>query len=184
MPTIESLPAFRYHPDPVKSGSFIEAETECKCCGKARGYVYTGSFYTEEDDLEESICPWCIADGKAAKKFAGAFTDEALFVDEVPAKVVKEVTTRTPGFSSWQQEEWPICCNDATAFIAPVGNKELTAEYGDWTYDVTRYIVNEMKIYNNEALDFLKRLDRDHGPTAYLFKCLHCSANKAYIDFL
>ncbi len=153
-------------------------------CGKATGYVYTGSFYSVEDDLEESLCPWCIANGKAAKKFDGMFADEALFVDEVPAKVIKEVTTRTPGFSSWQQEDWPICCKDATAFIGPVGHSELTADYDDWTYDVTLYIVNEMKIYNNEALAFLKTLDRDQGPTAYLFRCLHCGQNHAYIDFL
>jgi hypothetical protein len=181
---LDQLPVFRYHSDPIRSGSLVESENVCKCCGKARGYVYVGAPYSEEDDLEESICPWCIADGKAAKKFNGLFVDDAGFDDDIPGKVVKEVTLRTPGFSSWQQEEWLTCCKDAAAFIAPVGFTELKSDYGAWESAVTHYIVDEMNIYNNEALAFLKTLNAESGPTAYLFKCLHCEEPLAYIDSL
>ena len=40
----------------------------------ARGYAYTAGFYAEED--VDAICPWCIADGSAAARFDGSFTDE------------------------------------------------------------------------------------------------------------
>lgn len=33
----EPLPTFKYHPDPVKSGSIQESETECLCCERQRG---------------------------------------------------------------------------------------------------------------------------------------------------
>ncbi|MCK5338820.1 MAG: CbrC family protein, partial [Bacteroidales bacterium] len=31
------LPKFKYHPDPLKSGSIVRSENECECCGKKRG---------------------------------------------------------------------------------------------------------------------------------------------------
>jgi len=30
----------------------------------------------------------------------------------------------------------------------------------------------------------LKTLDRDHGPTAYVFACRHCDNKPAYVDYL
>ncbi len=32
-----SLPTFKYHPDPLATGSVIESNVECVCCGQARG---------------------------------------------------------------------------------------------------------------------------------------------------
>ncbi|MGV8422639.1 CbrC family protein, partial [Pseudomonas aeruginosa] len=31
------LPHFRYHPEPLASGSIEASATTCQCCGKARG---------------------------------------------------------------------------------------------------------------------------------------------------
>ena len=125
---MEPLPTFRYHPDPIASGSIEESEVECLCCGRARGYIYTGPTYAEED-LDESLCPWCIADGSAAEKFEAQFVDEENFDDDIPDKVVEEVTERTPSYSGWQQEVWPTCCDDATAFITPVGFAEIRRDH-------------------------------------------------------
>lgn len=72
-----ALPKFKYHPDPVGTGSIVESDVECCCCGKTRGYIYVGPVYAEEE-YEECICPWCIADGSARKKLDARFTDEAL----------------------------------------------------------------------------------------------------------
>ncbi|WP_338641840.1 CbrC family protein [Burkholderia pyrrocinia] len=38
-----SLPAFRYHPDPLATGSVIRSDARRVCCGDARGHVYAGS---------------------------------------------------------------------------------------------------------------------------------------------
>lgn len=60
----ETLPAFRYHPDPVATGSVIPSNAECRICGEARGFIYTGPSYGDEG-LTDEVCPWCIADGSA-----------------------------------------------------------------------------------------------------------------------
>src|SRR5690606_1019313 len=86
------LPVFKYHPDPIGTGSIVESDTECACCGRARGYVYAGPVYSEEE-YNECICPWCISDGSAHEKLDASFTDEDGVGgngdwDQVPAEVV------------------------------------------------------------------------------------------------
>jgi uncharacterized protein CbrC (UPF0167 family) len=38
------LPAFRYHPDPVATGSVARSGEACDVCGEERGYLYEGLF--------------------------------------------------------------------------------------------------------------------------------------------
>src|SRR4051812_22558639 len=106
------LPHFTYHPDPVGSGSIIPSEAICIVCGQARGYVYAGPVYSASDEeLDDAICPWCIADGSAHERFDAEFTDTSGIGgygdwEDVPQAVVEEVAYRTPGFNGWQQEMW------------------------------------------------------------------------------
>ena len=64
-----NLPAFRYHPDPISSGSIVASEKVCRCCGQNRGYIYAASVIAEEE-LDEKICPWCIVNGSAHSRLA------------------------------------------------------------------------------------------------------------------
>jgi len=177
------LPIFRYHPDPIASGSIVGSDAPCACCGKRRGYIYAGSPYCE-DDLEDALCPWCIADGSAHEKFDASFTDPAGFPDGIAQDVVDEVAYRTPGFSSWQQERWLTCCGDAAAFVEPAGYAEIAARHPQLEGALMMYIVHELEISGGAATRFLHALDRDHGPTAYVFACRHCDARPIYIDSL
>src|SRR5947207_6887785 len=94
---MSTLPTFRYHPDPIATGSVKPSDKECRSCGEARGYIYTSSVYAEES-LDEEICPWCIADGSAAEKFDASFCDaNPLAEADVPDHIIEEVTMRTPG---------------------------------------------------------------------------------------
>jgi len=117
MPASERLPHFRYHPDPVATGSVVESDVVCAACERARGYVYDGPVYGESAD-DPVICPWCIADGRAARVLGVELTDVGI---EVPAgisdAVLEELSTRTPGFTGWQQEHWLFHCDDAAAFL-------------------------------------------------------------------
>src|SRR5688572_25633883 len=111
-----TLPHFTYHPDPLATGCVEPSSKQCICCQKVRGYIYTGPVYTQED-LSNSLCPWCIADGSAYKKFGAEFTDPAGVGDygswdPVPQAVIDELVQRTPGFSGWQQERWWTHCGD------------------------------------------------------------------------
>ena len=176
------LPRFRYHPDPVRTGSVVASGATCRCCRKARGYVYDGPVYSEEDDLDGQICPWCIADGSAHEKFDATFVDTEGFADGTPDTVIDEITQRTPGYAAWQSEHWPSCCNDAMAFLGPLGIAEIRAQYRQWEGLALNHIIYEMQISGGAALRMLESLNRDKGPTAYLFRCLHCGEPKFHID--
>ena len=178
-----NLPAFRYHPDPVASGSIVASDAQCACCGKRRGFIYTGPAYCEEE-LEDALCPWCIADGTAHEKFDAEFANSAEFPDDVPPDVVEEITHRTPGFNSWQEDKWLGCCGDAAAFLEPAGYAEIRARYPQLEGALMMYIVHELEISGAAATRFLQGLHRDQGATAYIFSCRHCDAKPAYIDFL
>jgi uncharacterized protein CbrC (UPF0167 family) len=125
------LPTFKYHPDPVSTGHVAKSNTECACCGQARGSIYTGPVYALKE-YDQCICPWCIADASAHEKLGASFIDEDGIGgggrwDEVPREVIEEVAYRTPGFSGWQQEQWWTHCGDAAQFIGRAGRKELQA---------------------------------------------------------
>ena len=177
------LPVFRYHPDPVASGSIVASDAQCACCGKRRGFIYTGPAYCEEG-LEDALCPWCIADGTAHEKFDAEFANSAEFPDDVPSDVVEEITHRTPGFNSWQEGKWLGCCGDAAAFLEPAGYAEIRARYPQLEGALMMYIVHELEISGAAATRFLQGLHRDQGAAAYIFSCRHCDAKPAYIDFL
>ncbi len=105
-----SLPTFKYHPDPVLTGSIRRSNAFCLSCKRATGWIYVSAVYAV-DELDEQLCPWCIADGAAHEAFDASFTDECGIGgygdwDAVPESVIEEVAFRTPGFSGWQQEMW------------------------------------------------------------------------------
>jgi uncharacterized protein len=175
------LPVFKYHPDPILSGSFVKSKKKCECCGKKRGYIYTASAYCEED-LEEALCPWCIADGSAHGKFYATFVDEAAFPDDVPAAVVEEIAQRTPGYSSWQSEQWFSCCGDAMAFLEPAGLAEIRQRYPGLEPQILAGMIGDLNLSAATGKQILDSLQRDAGPTAYIFQCLHCAAYKTFVD--
>ncbi|MFJ9673062.1 CbrC family protein [Streptomyces sp. NPDC101221] len=63
------LPFFRYHPDPLASGSIRASAESCACCGRSTGWIYTATFYSAQE-VSGRFCPWCIADGSAAQRCA------------------------------------------------------------------------------------------------------------------
>jgi uncharacterized protein len=175
------IPQFRYHPDPIRSGTIIKSDIECQCCGKRRGYIYAGPVYAEHD-LENAICPWCIAVGKAHKKFNAEFVDAEAFPEGTPAATIQKITQQTPGYSAWQSEQWPICCGDATAFLRPTGIQEIRKECYEVEGHVMTYVVQELHISGGAANRVVESLSKDGQPTLYLFQCLHCQRYRFHID--
>ncbi len=179
-----TLPTFKYHPDPVATGSIVKADEACVCCGRSRGYIYTGPVYAVED-YDECICPWCIADGSAHEKLDAIFTDEDGIGghgtwDSVPEDVIEEVAYRTPGFSGWQQEQWWTCCGDAGQFLGRAGRKELEA-LGPQAIAA----IQEASGLGDgpEWQQFFSALDKDGSPTAYVFRCTRCGKVGGYQDY-
>lgn len=179
---VNDLPNFKYHPDPLGTGSIQVSETECICCGQARGYIYVGPVYALEE-LDECICPWCIEDGSANAKLGASFTDESGVGgygdwDDVPAAVVATIAYRTPGFIGWQQEQWWTHCGDAAAFLGRAGRKELEAA-GDGAVEAIR---QNTGLTGDNWESFLDALSKDGSPTAYLFRCAACGMVGGYQD--
>ncbi len=166
----KALPDFIYHPNVYKCGVVEFGKGVCDCCGKEVN-AYIQSMYTTED--VNCICMDCVASGAAADKFDGEFIQDA---DPVEDEEIREKLFRkTPGYISWQGENWVACCNDYCEYLGTVGTKELEemgiaddlfAEDGSfdgWT-DARKYLV------------------KDGSLCGYLFRCLHCGKYHLRID--
>jgi len=180
---MESLPEFKYHPDPVSTGSVrADEDTPCLSCNRLRGYVYQGPAYSEKFHyLSGCICPWCIADGSAAKQFGATFADSGT-MDGVTQAIRDEIATRTPGYTAWQQEQWLSCCGDAAAYLGSAGAKELKSTFAAAMPAVREVLENDYDLSGEDLKEFLAALNKDDQPTAYIFRCLHCKQYLAAVD--
>ena len=122
---METLPHFPYSPNAFNFdlGLFEASTIECPCCEKARGYSYQLMPYCEED--VEHLCPWCIADGSASKKFEASLCQDISADQPIAVEASEQVYARTPGYISWQGENWLGHCNDACAFIGYVNFNDI-----------------------------------------------------------
>jgi len=179
----EALPAFRYHPDPIASGSVITSSNTCRCCKQARGFVYVGPAYSEEE-LDDALCPWCIADGSAFETFEVTFVDAEAFDADATDEAMTTICERTPGFSAWQSEQWPSCCGEPAAFLTPAGYDDIQKTFPRLEGTLMMYIVQQLGISGGAATRTLHSLKRDQSPTAFVFRCLHCDGMPAYADVL
>jgi uncharacterized protein CbrC (UPF0167 family) len=179
---MSALPPFRFHPDPLTTGSFEPSWDPCRCCGKAAGFLYAGPVYSELD-LDLALCPWCIADGSAATRFGATYVDPDSIGnygtwDPVSDALRREVATRTPGFSGWQQERWWTHCSMPAAFLGPAGFHQLI---GDWA-DAVPAIQRDAELRSDDWPSYFASLHLDEGPTAYVFQCLQCGSLGGYTD--
>lgn len=166
---MNNLPLFAYHPNPIATGSVISSEESCECCGKARGCVYWTTPYGKEE--VEFVCPWCIADGTASAKLGVSFSDSWTLPQAGIAKeIIDEVTLRTPGYVSWQQESWIPCCNDACEFHGEADPRELAALGEEERFQVAR----DFDLSIDDLEEMLKHYEPKGSPAIYKFKCRHC----------
>lgn len=175
----EKLPKFKYHPDPIKTENIVKSDKSCVCCKKSRDYIYVASVYTTQD-IEKEICPWCISDGSAAEKFGATFTDDyPLFQAKLSDEIITEVAERTPGFISWQQENWLSHCNDACEFH---GDLEIF-EAKNLTEKEVQTLCVESEMEVEDIKEILKYYEKGGNPAIYKFVCRHCREIRLYTDF-
>ncbi len=171
------LPDFEYFPDPLQNGCIVKKPSFCFCCNQTRAFMYVGPIYST-DDIEE-VCPWCIADGKAASKWSASFNDVYLASNEVPKDVVQTIEQRTPGYETWQGNKWLFSATDALNFVGEVDGKKLLKEYDLAKIKACRVALSEW----NFPPDFeLSSVVIGGQPAIYLFQNKASSIYKAYAD--
>ena len=176
-------PLFRYHPDPVATGSATRTGEGCVLCGVERGWRYAGPIYGRQIDV---LCLSCIASGEAARALANdtdfpcTFTDATHVPQDVPLAVVEEITQRTPGFVSWEQPRGLYHCGAGAGFFGAAGYEQLRAHPDALT--MIRDDLHRLGWSAEQADSMLQRMDRSGEPTAYLFRCLHCGVHLASWD--
>jgi uncharacterized protein CbrC (UPF0167 family) len=170
-----SLPVFRYYRDPFGTGAFEPCDDPCDCCGRARGYRYQGFLYAEEEI--ETICPWCVADGSAARKFDGIFVDDE-GLSRCRPRALAELTKRTPEFFAFQGAKWLVHCGEPAVYLTPAGYAELK-RYGEETLQSVKDNL-PIDMSEKQKQGFLRSLRRDGSCVAHVFECLHCQKVIAY----
>lgn len=179
----QDLPIFRYHPDPLVTGSIIESDSVCICCERSIGYIYVGPAYAE-DEYIDCFCPLCIANGRAATQFDVEFHDPDVtgwVMNQFPAdpRIIDEVVKRTPGFSGWQQEQWWTHCSDAAAYLGQASRDDLD---GRWVSALPAIRVTTPDINEKDWHEILDSCRNDRGASMYIFQCLHCGVLGGYWD--
>lgn len=174
------LPPFTYHPDPVNTGAIRESDSQCICCGIVRGYIYTASVYSRRSDLQDQICPWCIASGLAAEKFDATFSDSApLFQAGVPRSIIDVVTKKTPGYESWQQETWLAHCGDACEFHGDA----TAADLESISLKVKAEFLKDFFLSEEKWITIKQHYIPKGDPAVYKFVCRHCESVLLGMDF-
>ena len=175
-----ALPVFRFHPDPIASGSLVRSDATCRVCGVSRGFIYTGPVYAEEE-IGDALCPWCIAEGRAHAELHAVFHD-VTFPDGTTAGEMAEIEERTPGFAAFNPFEWPRCCDLPMAYVEPAGIAELRERHRTLEGLLMATIVHELGISGGAARTFLESLRRDGSPCVQVFHCLSCDTVHGHID--
>ncbi len=169
---MEKKSIFKYHPNIYENDIITKEIGVCQCCEKTVS-EYCNKLYAIE--TVRIICLECVANGKAAEKFDGQFIQDAE-IDKVddPSKS-DELFNKTPGYRSWQGENWLACCNDFCAFIGDVGTKELE-EMG---------IDDEVLAEHEEVSGYFvarEYITKKGNCAGYLFQCLHCKKYHLGVD--
>jgi uncharacterized protein CbrC (UPF0167 family) len=167
---------FRYHPDPIATGSVKTSDLTCICCNQQRGYIYALD--------ENAFCPWCIADGSAAKKYDAWFSDPTtLWNERISKSIIAEVSQRTPGYIGWQGADWLAHCDDACEYRG-----QATARYlKGITQGQKDYLLKELRMDEEDWARLMSEIPSDESclddPEIHLFACRHCNEELYHISY-
>lgn len=165
--TVEEPPAFRLYPSAYTEGEFQPTTDGCTGCHRQRGWLYTGDVDAGGDTDGLRFCPWCVADGTAAA--LGVTFNHA----STPASDEDELCGRTPGFTPWQSLDWAVHHDRACVYLGAVGYPEL-ASLGPAAVEAMRREIESWGWSDTDVSGLVERLDKEGGPTGYVWRCTEC----------
>lgn len=177
-----TYPTFKYHPNAYGLDIFAQETGICNICGQHRELKYDCSFYAQE--YPDYICPFCIADGSASQKYDGEFNDYTSIESVSPnpsdpkspidPALLEEICCRTPSYTSWQQAEWKVHCNEPCAFIDYADVATITPLLDELEEDIQN---------DGYPPEFIKTcLSKDGDLVGYLFQCVVCGKHRLHVD--
>ena len=174
------FPTFRYHPDPIATGAVKESQERCTVCGERRGYIYERSIYSADPASDDArVCPWCIADGGVSEKYSGELNcGIENSGDSVSRAVRDEVGKLTPGYESWQGDEWLTHCNDACEFHGDATAEEIRTI----SAEVLQETIDRYDMSRESWFEMIDRYEPPGNPAFYRFRCRHCSKTVIRFD--
>ena len=173
----EELPTFKYHESVKMTGILVEEDIVCECCQKGSHYKMDIVLYSEEE--VEDLCPWCVADGSAAKKYNGTFIDLE-GSDMIPSLEKRlELTRKNPGYPSWQENVWLAHCDDYCKYVDAVDYSVIEHLEVDLKEDFERL---SKEFYYDTVEEFKEALKNNHSMQIYLFECLTCKKPRIHVD--
>ena len=174
-----NIPKFKYFHDPLGHGVIEKSEKVCLSCQRKTGYVVICSVYPDSDnEFRGNICPWCVSDGVANTRLGVSFNQFDV-IENIPIypKSIDELLNRTPGFPTWNYDNWLGHCNDLMMFMGDASVGELKQ---DKFYEKLYNPPNGLKSVLNEIV---KNYKPGGSPTFLKFQCIHCSEIRYYVDW-
>ena len=185
-PVRRTFPLFRYHPFPVYTGSIKALAITCPVCGLPSEYSYEFVPDRPEDETlgdgggaEQMVrvCPWCLHDGTAARRYPGTSFNDAPRAAGIPAPAREELEYRTPTYYTFQEKEWPTHHDDYCAFIGYAGWKEIAAYAAELAADLAR-----LRRWTKWVKADLEAWKTGSSVQGYLFRCLTCGVHRLTVD--
>lgn len=181
---MEELPVFSLFPDPWSQSIFDAEDFVCDGCGKPRSLKYALPLYSDQPLGDPHFCPWCISDGTAAARgfrFNSAM-DESLpdDIEQMPEEDKALVERRTPGFFTWQQGQWLVCCSRAMVYL---GEAKAEDARGRWK-PATGDMIADLKRLGYDEKGTAEMLDQIGGGhiCMYVFRCQVCAKLRSFWD--
>lgn len=159
-------PIFKYIENIEGSLTISTKPVKCDCCGKET-IVYANSMFTTQDI--NAICCECIQSGLACEKFNGRFNN-APEIDNDTA--MRELSTKTPPLPTFQEIEWPDCCNDFCKFLRVCNSKDLK----------DKIILTDLEETFVDDIYELEDLPTMNPNYLLLFQCTKCGKHYIVID--
>lgn len=183
----QTPPHFTYHPKAYELEVIEAIDIECECCGQRRGWIYSGNVHCIAD--VDNVCPWCIADGSAHRKWDASFSqdiegvtiDGDAQIDGASPQAVDAVMHHTPGYSSWQGAVWKTHCDDVCEFHGDISPQELASLPPD--AEALFRQDHGWLFRNHPTLRDLAEHYRPQGDLSlYKFLCRHCGIVRLHAD--
>lgn len=171
------MATFKYMSENYLATVFTEGLFTCDCCREVKELKYIGPQYSSGTN-DAILCAQCIQNGEAVESGLVGFFNE-IDPECVDDNVSNEICCRTPGFFTWQDQEWATHCNDACEFHGDASAQDIIdADESTIRIWMERYDQSR-KHWGSFMTGYLPGGDQG----VYKFICKHCNAMVINWDF-